>query len=616
MACMLGILAGCNGTPAGSTESSGDENGEPTPKESFETIAYFAFGWVKEESLEFYKACGYNTLLFCDTSWYYKPTSEAFANYQNNLLKTIEKAKEMGFKTYVEILSTLEQWNGAADMGNPMGQAFDPANAAKTAERLGYIRQVIQKFHVADGFTFYGGDPGGVLGITAQGGLQYYIDMAKEVKKMVNEIAPEAEFNLNLWAVSQFEQATVDPYKVDFWLAEDVNGRKIIDTEGLLGPDVGIEIPGHDYYRTLAFNLYNASGKKPETKFPIAEDVQNIKDTGCTRYWAYPHGLVPDISDDIRFNTNRIAYYLKNMSQIGMNGVIMGNASYISHNADLFAFAQIAQDPTMTAEEAMLKYAALLTDDEDSAKYLCEAMKFLNNYDVTMQNLPEEYALPLMETEATDVWKALELFRKARPNMDPDFPFEESPSIYMAKIQARLYAIRTTVRPEDAVDQADYLCTFEESVAGRYTAVADPAVTGNAGMMLLPKNGQYNLIDGKLSGLDVSAYASYGYVHLDVYSETDQKLRGYMMLSSDDLPIGVDEYWQYDFGGAVDLKKGWNHLSFRVAFGAQSKNPVNWKSLTQYRILFFNDTSEVVPIWLDNFYIANYEENVLPGDLK
>ena len=233
VAVLLGaILLGCGVT--GCTGVAG---------EPFETVGYFIFRPMDETSLDFYVASGYNMVEYCDVSWYYRADSMALESYQRGMRENIILAKEKGLKTYVAILSNLTQWEGESESGNPMGLAFDPANEAEMAKRMGHIRQAVEAFRDADGFTFYAGDPGGVLGISGEGGLHYYIEMAREVKAIVNEVAPDATFNLNLWAVSQFVRDVCNPAKAEFWVAEGTNARAIIAEEDLLGPDVGISFP-------------------------------------------------------------------------------------------------------------------------------------------------------------------------------------------------------------------------------------------------------------------------------------------------------------------------------------------------------------------------------------
>ena len=85
------------------------------------------------------------------------------------------------------------------------------------------------------------------------------------------------------------------------------------------------------------------------------------------------------------------------------------------------------------------------------------------------------------------------------------------------------------------------------------------------------------------------------------------------MLCSDTKNVGLDRFWQYDFGGSINLKAGWNHISAEIPKGLYvGKNEIDWGNITDYRILFWNDTGKTLTVYLDNFYISNYAENRLP----
>ncbi|MBR7091913.1 MAG: hypothetical protein IKI50_01865 [Clostridia bacterium] len=600
-ALLAAVGSGCTPDPS----ESGEKGNDPM-KNTLDTVGYFVFRSVSEKQLDFYKAAGYNLLEYCDLSWFYNPDSDAYALYQQEQAANIRLAKQKGFKVYVILLSTLEQWTGPADSGNGGGKAFDPADSEKMATRLGYIRQVVGAFKEADGFSLFAGDPGGVLGIKAEGGLQYYIQMSRDVRQIVKEVAPHAEFNMNLWAVSQFIQEEVDPSTLAFWQGEDRNGRTIIAEDDLLSADIGIEITGSDYYRPLAMQLYAAYDARPATNFPNENDVKAIQAKGTTRYWGFGHGLAPDCQDNLRLNTTRIKYYVDQMRAAGMNGAVCGNVSYFGNYLDVYAFARFASDPTLTVDQLFLEYAALLTETESDAATLAELLKYLNNMDAHNQNLPAEYDLPRLETIFTDTRTASQKAYRLTPNTETDFPFPEEPMYYLARVQGRLFA---AIRPENAEPAAAMLWDFDK-------AGAQKAPDGTAGIAQLTMlaGGSYTLIEQKIQpAVDAGNYGRYGYLHLSVYSEKEQTVRGYIMLGSDASKFGIDQFWYYDFSGALHLHEGWNHLAIETVFGGDNgTNGINWGHLEQFRVLFFCEKQEGHKLWLDNLYISNYEEHKLP----
>ncbi len=608
-------MTACNQTDSqsssGSTaESDVQSKGEPVviQNQRFDTVGYFVFRAMDEKAFDFYLKSGYDTVEFCDTSWFYKAGSQALENYRKGIKESIELAQKKGLKAYVVLLSTLEQWTGSADSGNGQGQAFDPADKAKMAERLRYIRESVEYFKIADGFSLFAGDPGGVLGIDAPGGLEYYIQMGLDVHKIVKEVAPQASFNLNLWAVAQFVQETTDPFLPSFWLAEGDYGRQIIAAQDVLGSEIGIEIPGHDYYRMLALSIYSSTGQHPDRPFPDKADVEAIKQKGTTRYWAFSHSLMPDISQDVQFNTQRVYYYVNKMREIGMNGVVMGNVT-VSQYADLYAYGRFANDSNATVEQVLREYAGFIATEE-TADSLYEIFKYLNNYDSSQTDLDPAYTLPKLDTSIQNIQQALTMFRTIKPNPEPNMPMLESIEVYLGKIQARLNEINYATRPEDAKDMAAMICSFDDG--GGLTPVTSPAIDGCSGKLTAPV-ALYGLAEGTIAPIDASSYAGYGYVHYDVYAEEDVTTRSYVMLCSDSKSLFSDAIWTYEFGGSIQLKAGWNHVTVKISKGATyGQNHIDWSNITDYRVLFWNDTEKPLTVYLDNLYISNYEENKRP----
>ena len=408
---------------------------------------------------------------------------------------------------------------------------------------------------------------------------------------------------------AQFEQKYVDPLRVDFWLGEGIVGREVIAEDNLLGKDIGIEIPGHDYYRSLALSLYSATGRRPEEKFPSASDISNILGKGVERCWAFSHLLMPDVDEEVSFNTQRVLYYINKMREIGMNGVVMGNVRY-SNYADLYAYGRFANDSEATVDEVLREYAGFLATEE-TADDLAEIFKYLNNYDSNQPVCADDLKLPDLKTRIKSVDEAIEMLRNVKLSDDRHFMLVEPAISYYLKIMARLMEIKADTRPEDAEDRAISLVTFDQNNGGTIS-VESPALNGKAGKLTI-RVGEYNLAQGTIDAVDALDFARYGYVHYDVYVDEDVTTRSYVLLGSDTENVGLDRFWQYDFGGSINLKAGWNHISVKISKGIYcGKNEIDWEKITDYRILFWNDTEEPLTVYLDNFYISNYAENRHP----
>ncbi|MBR7142624.1 MAG: hypothetical protein IKD06_03705 [Clostridia bacterium] len=418
------------------------------PTHTFDTVGYYAFQNIDHRSLKFWRASGIDTIELLDIGWYFKPGAP-LDNYRERMRQQISLAKGYGIKVYVIFLTNLEQHMGPEDItSNGSGTVFDPADEAKMAERLGHIEANLQAWSHADGFSLFAGDPGGVGGLRNQGSLDYYTDMVLKVHAMVKKHAPQAEFNANIWAVSQFIQKTADPFNVNFWLSEGTLGRQILAMENFIGPEIGIEIPGHDYYRALALRLYYKTGKKPESYFPNAQDVALAKQNGTTRVWAFSHFLLDELDDGDsagssrtelpNFNTRYIKKYIDTMRSIEMTGAIAGNST--TNNAvNLYAFARFAHDATLSPEDVLREYASYLVT-EDGVDKLTEIFKFLENDANWHQKLPEEERIPLFETSLKDAQAALDAFDSltVRTTKELIYDLPESPRAFMTKVRQRI----------------------------------------------------------------------------------------------------------------------------------------------------------------------------------
>src|SRR5216683_1494702 len=106
---------------------------------------------------DFFKACGYNYLEFCEAGFRSRP--DLLPDYYKQMSRAISLAHEKGFRVGIVLLAGMEQWNGPADSG--YSGAFSPLDKNKVQERLTYLRQAVSYLRNADVFIFFPGDPGG-----------------------------------------------------------------------------------------------------------------------------------------------------------------------------------------------------------------------------------------------------------------------------------------------------------------------------------------------------------------------------------------------------------------------------------------------------------------------
>ena len=462
---VLMLLSSCGTSGPAATGSSGKDPGtsrkEPTgggqttdappgaPSVRFETVGYYAFDDASEAKCRFYRACGIDTIELLDIGWYFRE-GEPLDAFRERMKGWIGTAHSFGLRVYVVLLTNLGQWDGEADCGNGSGKTFDPDDSGKMDARLAEIERNVEYWSDADGFSLFAGDPGGVASLrTNKGSIGYYLDMVRKVREIVRQKSPEAEFNANIWSVSQWERSTSNPFYQKFWQAEDENGRAILAMEDLINSDIGIEIPGHDWYRPLAFRCYGTTGRYPEKNFPVAEDILPARERGVKRIWGFPHFLLDELDDGDSGGSSRtelpainlryIKKYIDAADSAGLNGVIAG-ASGINNALNLYAFSRFAADAGLTVDDVLLEYAGYLVPEEQK-EMLADIFRYIENDSNWHSKMPDGYRLPELETVFSGPDEAIEAFGKLTPLEDPGFPLPEPPAEYLAKIGQRLELI-------------------------------------------------------------------------------------------------------------------------------------------------------------------------------
>ena len=597
-------LGGCAGAGTPGT-SSAPAAPDTATHGRFDTVGYYAFS-ANAALNDFYLACGLDTIELLDIGWYYNADDPIFDQYYTGLAAGIEAAQQKGLKVLVILLTNLEQWKGPEAYGNGSGKTFDPADKTMMAERLSYIEHTIEICAKADAFSLFAGDPGGVLGLGVQGGVEYYVEMRRKVQALVKQHAPQAQFNLNLWAMAQYEQACSNPGTVQFWQGETTLARQLIALDDLFGGEMGVEIPGHDYYRALAFTLYRRANAYPEERFPTASDVADLKTKGTQNIWGFSHFLLDELDDGDSaghrrtelpsFNTRYIYKYLNGMRQAGMTGVIAGCCS-LNNLANLYAFARMAADETVTPEQALREYAFLIADDE-TAPTLFEIFKYLENDANWHQKLPEQDREPLFETTIPSSEQAAELFDTVRIREDGTFPLPEPAASYLNKIGQRIllmmpeynvsYPLKEGERVYFAFKDA-YDVTATPQQGGLLSAVGSCVVmTSKVNAFFLPLDKTADLAHIRAAG---------GSLHLSIYCPEDMAdTAGYLQLSQTVGQMALEETCHFAFPA---LTPGWNHIEIPIAESTVYVSPLsNWSKVGACRIVLIGSPGDV-------FYITD-----------
>lgn len=417
---------------------------------SITTIGLYPFNDIPEQH-QFLKACGINLFQFVESG--YSHRSDLLDDYYDGLRKEIESAQKDGFKVYIILLSNMAQWQGPEEHGHWMGLRTYPRDRDAMDRRLNDLARAVRELKIADGFTFFGGDPGGVPKALGPSDIQDWIKMAREVKAVVAAEAPNAAYNINPWAVTQWDDEGMDVFGSEFWLRETSNGKAILQAERLIGSDCGIEFCPHNYYRSLTLKIFAEEGIKPEL-FPIKADVDKLKALGTTRLWSWPYFLTDEVDDgyvgpdgvtfgQTQAETRYLHMIVNSMRDIGLNGVIANGSpgSCKAEALNIYAFGRFCLDVTATPESVIDDYSRFIADGNTSTK-LVQVLRFIENHSTWQSGLPESSRLPDFNDVPGSAEEALKILDDVVPN--PDYPtwLPEIPSEYLARLHKRLVVIK------------------------------------------------------------------------------------------------------------------------------------------------------------------------------
>ncbi|MBR7143135.1 MAG: hypothetical protein IKD06_06340 [Clostridia bacterium] len=403
---------------------------------------------------DFWKACGYTTMQLCDLGWHRNAENGMAEQHTQALANGVKSLQADGFKVYIILFANIKQYKGPEDVEpTGIGEKFHPSDEAEMKERLSYLRKTIEACKSADGFTMFAGDPGGIPDFMGPGQLLDFVNMALKVKALVKEVAPEAEFNINPWCVSMFRTPNHDAMTKEFWLQETVEVKQLLDMEGIFGPETGIELPCHDYYRALTLRLYDEDPvlRADPPLFPLKSDLDGLFDRQTKNVWAWPYFLMDEADDgDIgpgntplpQSETRYIHRFVRQARELGFNGII-GNWSYrgyLSKCMNTYAFARFCADDRLTPRQVIEEYAAFVAR-EDCRSTLVQILLFLENNSNWQRKLPESAHVEDFDTTVQSGKQALELLEAVSPNEANAFPLPESTSQYLQRLKLRLQII-------------------------------------------------------------------------------------------------------------------------------------------------------------------------------
>jgi len=394
---------------------------------------------------EFFKACGYNYLEFCEAG--FRSRADLLTDYYQEMSGAINLAHEKGFRVGIVLLAGMKQWRGP-DTSGYLG-AFSPLDNAQLQERFTYLRQAVSSLRNADVFIFLPGDPGGDP--EGRSTSENLLSFCRNVQQIVKQQAPEAKFMVNLWAVAEWE-GFPPTRSVRFWQLEIKLSRAVAAASDLLGPSCGVSFPLHNYYRSLALSCYAAAGVEPEL-YPTAKDVQILRMRGVKSVLGWPYFLVDEADDGfIRPNnvesegqssaeTRYIRALVDSAHSIGLDGLV-GNAIFFPvESLNIYAFGQMCRSADVKPEQVLDQYAGFIADEKTRAA-LGRVLRYIENYSNWQLSLPVSHRLKNFEVpELSAASAALELLAQIKPCASPAMPLLEPPPVYLSRLKKRLEAI-------------------------------------------------------------------------------------------------------------------------------------------------------------------------------
>jgi len=426
----------------------------PAPPSAFSTVGLYVWRDTPSQHA-FWKACGINTLQFCDTHWSIR--ADLLDDYYARFAADISRASRSGFKTDVILFSNIAQWMGPAEREpSGTGVLLDPRDPKALESRLGALRKAVRMLQQADSFTFIAGDPGG--SIRAKFGplaADDWVAMARAVRDVVKREAPRADFNVNPWAIAYWQYPNLGCGGSQWWVREGELTKAILAEPDLIGRSCGVQLPGHNYYRAMALRTLSTDGIRPDL-LPNSDDVRALKARGTKRIWAWPYFLLDEADDGdvgpdgriipgVQIETRYIHRLVGQMRKIGMNGIV-GNWSYAGYLAkalNTYAFARFCRDPRATPEGVIDEYAKCVADDA-TWRDLAQVLRFIEGQSNWQRKLPADWRLPPLVCDIQSAKAALEELGRVVPRAKPLFALPEKPQEYLNRLSERLRGMGAT----------------------------------------------------------------------------------------------------------------------------------------------------------------------------
>ena len=419
-----------------------------TSEHRFDTVGIYVQPPTPDQAhyLDFYKACGYNYLEFCDIGFSHRP--DRLAAYYADLAEATKAAQKKGFRVWILLLAGMKQWKGPDPTGN--AGTFGALDKALLKERLSFVRQAVGSLKHVDGFQFFAGDPGGDP--EGRATVADCAAFARQVQAIVREEAPQAGFAVNLWAIAEWA-GFPSPFTLTFWQKQVELSRAAVDQPDLLGPECGVLFSMDNYYRSLTLRCYADAGIKPEL-VPQASDIEKLRRRGVKPIYGWPYFLV-DECDDGFITPNNVATkgqagaetrYIRAIVDHGLalklDGLV-ANASFVAaESLNIYAFGRMCRDPRLTPGAALDEYAGLIADDRSKAA-LGRVLRFIENHSNWQNSLPADSRLPHLKVgdlERPDT--ALQLLDTVKPSSRPRIVLPEPPTAYIERLRQRILTIK------------------------------------------------------------------------------------------------------------------------------------------------------------------------------
>src|SRR2546429_4351099 len=397
---------------------------------------------------DFFKACGYNYLEFCEAGFRSRP--DLLPEYYKDMSSAITLAHDKGFRVGIVLLAGMEQWTGPDNtLGANFPGVFSPRDKTKLTERFARLRDAVSQLRDADVFVFLPGDPGGDP--EGHSTVEDCVSFCRQVQEIVKQQAPAAPFILNLWAIAQWE-GFPSPSSLRFWEQEVNLSRAAVAAAGLLGPTRGVAFPLPHYYRSLALSRYSRAGLKPEL-YPAAQDIETLRKRGVGPLLGWPYFLVDEADDGFVKPNNHESggqsscetRYIRALVdcglRLGLDGLVANAIFREAESLNIYAFGPMCRSAELTPERLIDQYAGFVAD-EKTRGVLGRVLRYIENRSNWQNSLPVSYRLKDFDLpHALSARVALDLLAQVKPRLQLAIPFLKPPAIYLGRLLTRLEAI-------------------------------------------------------------------------------------------------------------------------------------------------------------------------------